>query len=144
MTEAITITGIAETSKKLRALSSKLGNKVVLGALRKGAAVIRKDVQQRVPVRTGVLKRGFIIKRSKIHRGRRPGEAIGIFLALRKGKDAPFYGRFLNDGYKAGKTVVPGLQFIQKSFDSNKSKVVKVIVDSAEAGIAKLAKREGL
>lgn len=144
MTEAITITGIAETSKKLKALSSKLGNKVVLGALRKGAAVIRKDVQQRVPVRTGKLKRGFVIKRSKIHRGRRPGEAIGIFLALRKGKAAPFYGRFLNDGYKAGKTIVPGLNFIQKSFDANKSKVVKVIVDSAEAGIAKLAKREGL
>lgn len=140
----ITVTGLAETQKKLSALGKKLGTKVIYGALRKGAGIILRDVKSRVPVRTGKLRRGFKVSRSKIHRGRFPGDAIGIYMSLRKGKEAPFYGRFLNDGWQAGKTNVPGLHFIQKSFDANKNKVVRVIIDDAERRIAILAKQEGL
>lgn len=142
--QTITVEGLEDVQRRIYAFGNKLGDKVVRSALRKGANLIKRAVQQQVPVRTGKLRRGFTVARSKIHRGRRPGDAIGVYLALRKGKNAAFYGRFLNDGWQHGKTKVPGRHFIQKAFDANKEKAVRMIVDSAEAGATLLAKQEGL
>lgn len=142
--ETITIIGLKEVQKSLYAYSQQLGDRVVLGALRQGANLIRKAVQKEVPVKTGLLKKGFVIKRSKIHRGRLSTDMIGIYLALKKGKTAPFYGRFQNDGYRAGKTKVPGKHFVQKAFEANKENAVRLIVTDAEAGAAVLARKVGL
>ena len=147
--ETITITGLREVQKSLYSYSQQLGDRVVLGALRQGANLIRKAVIREMDAsgiksRTGKLKKGFVVKRSKIHRGRLSTDMIGLYLALRKGKTAPFYGRFQNDGFRAGKTKVPGKHFIQKAFNSNKENAVRLIVADAEAGAALLARKVGM
>lgn len=144
MSETITITGLKDVQKSLYKYSQQLGDRVVFGALRQGANLIRREIQKQVPVKTGLLKKGFVVKRSKIHRGRLSTDMIGMYLALRKGKTAPFYGRFQNDGFQAGKTKVPGKHFVQNAFESNKQSAVRLIVSNAEAGAVVLARKVGL
>lgn len=145
MAESIEITGLREVQKKLYAYSQKLGDRVVYGALRAGAAVMRKSIMANVPVKTGKLRKGFKIARSKIHRGRLSTDMIGIYLALRKGKDAPYYGRFQNDGFKSrGGKAIPGKFFIQKSFESSKNDSLRVIVSNASAAADLLARKVGI
>lgn len=144
MTEAITITGLKEVQKSLYSYSQQLGDRVVYGALRQGANLMRKAIQREVPVRTGKLKKSFIVKRSKIHRGRLSTDMIGLFLTIRKGKNSAYYGRFINDGWQAGKTKVPGKHFMEKAFDANKEPAVRLIIRNAEAGASLLARKVGL
>lgn len=142
--ETITITGLQEVQKSLYQYSQQLGDRVVYGALRQGANLVRKAIQQQVPVNTGKLKRGFVVSRSKIHRGRLSTDMIGIYLTLRKGKNGPYYGRFQNDGWQAGKTKVPGKHFIQTAFEANKENALRVIISDAQAGAELLARKVGL
>lgn len=147
--ESIKVTGLQEVQKKLYAYSQQLGDKVVLGALRQGANYVKKSVIRElansgVKVRTGKLRKGFAVARSKIHRGKLSTDMIGVYLTLRKGKDAPFYGRFINDGWQAGKTKVAGKHFVQRAFESSKDNAVRLIVRDAEAGADLLARKVGL
>lgn len=140
----ITITGLREVQKQLYKYSQQLGDKVVLAALRQGANLVRQEIQQRVPVRTGALRRGFKVSRSRIYSARSSPDTIGIYLTLKKGKTAPFYGRFQNDGYRRGKTQVPGKHFVEKSFAAKRSAAVALIVQSAQAGANLLARKIGV
>ena len=163
MEESIEITGLREVQKKLYAYSQQLGDRVVYGALRAGAAVMRKSIvtSGAWTDRTGKLRKGFKISRSKIHRGRLSTDMIGIYLSLRKGKDAPYYGRFLNDGWnshgarvaavskRSGRVTsagrdIPGKHFIQNSFQSTKESSLRVIISNASAGADVLARKVGL
>jgi hypothetical protein len=76
---------------------------------------------------------------------------IGVYLTLRKGKDAPYYGRFINDGWipgsrKSRKTShkIPGQFFIQKSFAAQRENALRLIVADAHAGAGVLARKVGL
>lgn len=142
--EAITITGLREVQANLYKFSQQLGDRVVYGALRQGANLIRKAIQQQVPVKTGKLKRGFLVARSKIHRGKLSTDMIGIYLTLRKGKNSAYYGRFLNDGWQHGKTKIPGKHFIQTAFEANKETALRLIISDAQAGADLLARKVGL
>ena len=169
MDDVIKVNGVSELNKALYSFSQQLGDKVALAALREGANLVRKTLKDIVPVRTGKLRKGFIVARSKIHSGRQSGDMIGVYLTLRKGTKAraakggraareanpsPFYSRFLNDGWKPGKRgkksgfdgrqKVPGLRFVQSAFEGQKHAAVRVIIQSAEAGAAVLAKKTGL
>ena len=146
MTEqAITVTGLKETQKALYAYSQAIGDRVVRGALRQGANYVLKGIREAVPVKTGLLKRrGFRVANSRIHNGRMSNDMIGIYISLRKRKGDPFYGRFQNDGWQAGKTKVPGKQFVQRGFESRKSAAVDLIVRSAEAGAEVIKRKVGL
>jgi Bacteriophage HK97-gp10, putative tail-component len=116
MAETIEITGLNELQKKLYSYSQQLGDKVVEKSLRQGAGLVKAAILKEIDatglkVKTGRLRRGFTVKKSKIHSTRTDG-IIGIFLSLKKGKDAPFYGRFLNDGWNThGKLNAQRLQF---------------------------------
>ena len=100
--DVITITGLREVQKNLYAYSQQLGDRVVRAALRQGANYVLKGIRQLVPVKTGLLKRrGFRVSNSRIHNGWASDDLIGVYISLRKGKDAPFYGRFQNDGWNA-------------------------------------------
>lgn len=147
--EAITITGLQEVQKSLYAYSQQLGDRVVYGALRQGANLMRKAVQREITasgikVHIGKLQKGFVVSRSKIHRGKLSTDMIGIYMALRKGKNSAYYGRFLNDGWQHGKTKIPGKHFIQSAFEKNKESALRLIVADAEAGAELLARRVGL
>lgn len=99
---AITITGLREVQKSLYAYSQQMGDRVVRAALRQGANYVLKGIRQLVPVKTGLLRRrGFRVSNSRIHSGWASDDLIGVYISLRKGKGAPFYGRFQNDGWNA-------------------------------------------
>jgi len=109
---AIEVRGLRELEADLNQLSHKLRTKVVRDALKLGLKQVQKDAKRRAPKDTGRLRRGIIIKNSRIHNGKRVGllgRTLGVYLSLRKGKgkadpkDA-FYGRFIEDGWTtAGK-----------------------------------------
>jgi HK97 gp10 family phage protein len=144
--EVISISGLKEVQKALYSYSQQLGDRVVIMALKKGAAVVRRAIQDIVPVKTGKLKqKGFTISRSKIYRGRAVEDKIGVYLTIRhKKKGDPYYGRFQNDGWRAGKTKVPGKRFMQIGFNNSKGEAVRVIVADAKAGADVLARKVGL
>lgn len=144
MTEAITVHGLKEVQKKLYSYSQQLGDRVVYGALRQGANLVRRAIQKEVPVRTGKLKKSFIVSRSKIHRGRLSTDMIGLYLTIRKGKNSAYYGRFINDGWQAGKTKVQGKHFMEKAFEANKEASARLIIRTATAGASLLARKVGL
>lgn len=171
--ETITITGLKEVQKNLYKFSQQLGDRVVLGALRQGANLIRKAVKRElssvgIRSRTGNLQKAWKVVRSKIHRGKLSTDMIGVYLALREDKNGAFYGRFINDGWnshgkrigwskarpfaanrRAGRVTsggrdIPGKHFIQKAFNANRESAVRLIVADAEAGAAVLARKSGL
>lgn len=122
--EVIKVSGLKETQRALYSYSQQLGDRVMLSALRQGANLVKRAAQQAAPYRTGTLKRGLRVSRSKIHRGKGAG-MIGVYLSLRKGKgrkdkNDPFYGRWQEDGWNArGKTGKKGArQAIVEAFGS--------------------------
>lgn len=140
--DIITVRGLQEVQRALYAYSQQLGDRVVRGALRQGANHVLRGIRAAVPVKTGLLKRrGFRVANSRIHNGRMASGLIGIYIGLRKRKGDPFYGRFQNDGFRAGNTQVPGKQFVQRAFEERKAAAVQLIVQSAEAG-AEVVKRK--
>lgn len=146
MTDAsIQITGLKETARTLYAYSQQLGDRVIRGALRQGANHVLRGLRPKLPVRTGLLRRrGFRVVNSRLHNGKRSSDLIGVYIGLRKGKGAPFYGRFINDGWQAGQTRVPGRHFVQNSFAERRESAVQLIVRSAEAGAAAIKHRLGM
>lgn len=97
--DVITVSGLREVNLALYAYSQQLGDRVVIASLRQGANLIKRQISADAPVKTGKLRRGFRVSKSKIHRGKTSSDLIGVYLTLRTGKDAPFYGRFQNDGW---------------------------------------------
>ena len=156
MTEAITITGLKEVQKTLYGFSQQLGDRVVRGALKVGANYVLKGIKKLAPrgpdrivdhvsIKGGALKRrGFKVANSKIHNGRFSTSMIGVWVGIKRGKNDPFYGRFQNDGWQAGKTKVPGKQFVQRGFESRKDAAVELIVRAAEAGAEVVKRKVGL
>lgn len=142
--EVIRVTGLRETQQALYGYSQQMGDRVVLMALRTGANYMRRVVQANTPVLTGKLRRGFKVSRSRIYNGRRSAETVGVFLTLRKGKDAPFYGRFVNDGWTAGKRQVPGQGFVQKAYEAARQASAELIIRNAKAGAEAVKRRVGL
>jgi HK97 gp10 family phage protein len=165
----IEIRGLREIQDKLRQLPGAISRKVAYGALRKGAAVVRKAAQQNAPVRTGTLRKGFKVSRSRIHRG---PEKIGVYLTLKKGKgrsdkNDPFYGRWVESGYRVGKKTVkvkvarsdrpgrtrtvrrgereiPGKYFVRRAFESQSQAAIDAIVAEASAKAQQLISEMGL
>lgn len=101
MAETITVTGLKEIQRSLYSYSQQLGDRVVLGALRQGANLVKKAAQANAPVKSGALKqRGIVVRKSKIHRGKSSKDLIGVYLTIAsKKKTDPFYGKFQETGW---------------------------------------------
>jgi HK97 gp10 family phage protein len=102
----IDIRGIAETQRALYQFSEKLGDRVILRALRAGANSMRKQIRDAAPVKTGRMKRATVVATSKIHRRRRDG-VVGVYITVRPGKSrtdpkGAYYARFVEHGFKRG------------------------------------------
>lgn len=145
----VKVSGLQELQRSLYAFSRQLGDKVVIAALKEGARVMQKDAKQRAPFKTGRLRRGIVVKKSKINNGRaRP--VLGVYLSLRKGKgkkdpkDA-FYGRFIENGWtdRSGKRR-PGRKFMSSAFNAKREASLRVIVQAFERGASILKQRLGL
>ncbi len=146
MAETIRVTGLREAQRSLYSLSQKLGDRVVLGSLKQGANLVARLARVNVPVKTGRLKsRGISVANSKFHRGRSSKDLIGVFLTIsRRKKDGTFYGWFQEQGYRAGKTIVPGKKFLEAAWLAKRAEAVELIRRSAIAGAGVLARKEGL
>ena len=139
MSEVLKVTGLKETQKKLFAYNEKMGSKITISALRQGAALVRRQAQANVPVRTGRLRRGFRVSRSKIHNREK---SLGVFLTLKKagGPNDPYYGRWVEKGSKHNKAI----HFLDRAFEKQKRNAVTTIVRTAEAGSDSVTRRLGL
>ena len=146
MAETIRVTGLREVQRKLYSYSQQIGDRVVLGALRQGAHLVKRAAQSNAPIgETGKLRRGIRVYKSKIHKGTKSGDMIGVYISVAsKKKGDPFYGRFQEDGWKAGKRQVPGKKFIDRAFIEKRAAAVDLIVRSANAGADLLARKMGL
>lgn len=142
----IKITGLNEATKSIYAYSQQLGDRVVKGSLRVGANVVARAARVGAPVKTGLLKRrGIVVRNSKIHRGKSSKDLIGVYVTIAaKKKGDPYYGKFQETGWKAGKRVIPGKKFLDKAFEQNKEKAVEAIRQSAIAASEVLARKVGL
>jgi HK97 gp10 family phage protein len=143
MAETITITGLREVQRKLYSYSQQLGDRVVIGALRQGANLVRKQAQANAPVKTGLLKRSIRVSRSKIHNGKKSDGMIGVYISVRK---AAYYAGFQEDGWRAGKKKkqIPGRKFIERAFIDKREEAVNLIVRSATSAADLLAVKLGL
>lgn len=144
----IKVTGLKETQKALYAFSQQLGDRVVVKALTNGARLMQRQAKANAPVRTGNLRRGIVVKKSKIYNGKRTLNKLGVFLTLRKGKkygprDA-YYGVFQEGGWtdRAGKKHA-GRKFMESAFTTTKERAADLIVRSAKAGAEVVARRTG-
>lgn len=153
MADTIKVTGLRETQKRLYSYSQQLGDRVVLGALRQGANLVRKQAQIYAPVGKydiklgipgGTLRKSIRVSRSKLNRGRTSRDLIGVYVNVRLGKKGAFYGRFQEDGWKAGKRIIPGKKFIDRAWLEKRAAAVDLIVRSAKAGADVLARKVGL
>ena len=146
---SIEIKGLKEVQHALYKYSRQLGDRVIVAALKEGAKVVQKEAKYRAPKSSGRLRRGIVVRKSKIHKGRGTGK-VGVYLTLRKGKgkkdrkDA-FYGRFQEDGWtdRSGRRH-PGKNFIKSAFSAQKNNAVKAIVNSARNGAEIVKRRTGL
>lgn len=142
----IQVHGLQELQAKIARLPKAVARKVVYSSLRKGAAIVRKKAQQYVPVRTGTLKKGFKVSRSRIHRG--PQE-FGIYLTLKSGRGRsdprdPYYGVFVERGYRRGNRAVPGVYYLKRALAENYQATVDAIVADANQRIDGLITELGL
>lgn len=164
---SIEVKGLKEVQKALYSYSQKMGDRVILAALRQGANLIKKAAAQNAPLgETGALKKSLRVSRSKIYRG--ANGIIGLFLTIRKGrgrkdpKDA-FYGRWIESGWNVrgnkkrgsipvnrgrksalGIRDIPGQKFIERAFLSNRENALRLIIQAAERGAEIVAKNTGL
>lgn len=156
--QEVYVHGLDEVAKKIYGLSQKLGDIVIYKALGVGASVMKKAVIRNAPkgtvahyigkksagvyVKPGQLRRkGFVVARSKIYRGRLSTDMIGMYLTIaHKKKDDPFYGRFVNDGTRK----MRGTHFINTTFENTKQASADAIVQAALAGTELLIRKVGL
>lgn len=145
---SIKVSGLKEAQKALYAFSQQLGDRVVIKALTNGARVMQRQAQANAPVRTGTLKRGIIVRKSRIYNGKRVANKIGVFLTLRQGKrygarDA-YYGKFQEAGWtdRAGRKQ-PGRQFVARAFATTAERAARLIIQSAITGAQVVARRTG-
>lgn len=138
MTEpALRVHGLKEVQKALFQYSDRMGTRIAISALRQGAAVVRRQVQADTPVLTGRLRRGYRVSKSKIHDTK---GSVGVFLTLKKGQNAPYYGRFINKGTKH----IKATHYFDRAFEQTKRNAVKMIIRTAEAGGESVKRRLGL
>jgi hypothetical protein len=149
MADAFTIrvTGLKEKQSALYGYSQRAGDFVIYKSIRPALNVIKKESQINAPFKTGKLKRGFRVVRSRIHRGKMSNDMIGMYLTIAsKKKTDPFYGRFQEDGWRAGKAkrLIPGKKFIDNAFISKREEAVRVFSAYAIAAADQLANKMGL
>ena len=140
---SVEIQGLRELERKLIALGPKVGLKAMRSALVSGAQVIKRDAMERVPVKTGRLRRALLIKRlAKLN-----PFSEKVIIGVRHGKkqqksdrDA-YYWSWIEFGFKnrAGKPVNPQ-SFIRPAFEAKKNSAMNRIVDVLKKKISQYAK----
>jgi hypothetical protein len=98
-TFTIKVSGLRDVQKSLYSYSQQLGDAVVYKSLRAGANIVLREARANAPEgKTGKLKKGIVIMKSRINNGKQ-SPLLGVSITIRKRKGDPFYGRFQEDGW---------------------------------------------
>ncbi len=170
---AIKVIGLKKTQQLLLKFPKKFGPQVVKKSLRGAIKIVLKQAKQNAPRKTGKLRKGIRVMKSKIHTGRKGARLIGFHLFVAsKGKRDPFYGRFQEEGWnvqgeyiqgpgaraaitarfgkrtgrktQAGKRDIAGKFFIQRAWIAKRELAVREVRIIAARETAKIAKKVGL
>lgn len=135
----VKIEGLKELADKLQSFGPKLARNGLRAAVNAGAEVVRKDVQARVPVDTGVMRKAVYKKQIREESG---DTRQTFYVGVRSGKkyqkknqDA-FYWRFL----EFGTAKLQARPFIRPAFETKKKEAVERIKSKLAERIEKLAK----
>lgn len=142
MNDAISLSGIQQTQKKIFGFSDKLGDRITKLALRSGANYMLKRIRLAAPKDTGNLRRAIVVKNSRKNQRRINGR-VGVYITINKGKRKRhdgFYGRFLEMGYRSGRRRIPGLFFIRNTYNQSKDQSARLIIRNIETAGKRLAK----
>lgn len=109
--EAITMTGVKETQRRLLTFPAKYRLRVIRKGVRAGANVIARTARKLAPKAkrhrgpTKPLRKGIRVFTSKIHTGKRGSKLVGVYINIpARKKGEPYYGRFQELGWNtAGK-----------------------------------------
>lgn len=130
---SLDFSGLADIAKDLEALSRAENNKVLRDATRAGAEVLKEEVKNRAPERSGKLKKNVVVVTQK---GRRRGEiSSGVHIRGRnmrtnnsdssmKASDPrnAFYWRFV----ELGTSNMPAHPFVRPAFDTRQEEATRV------------------
>jgi HK97 gp10 family phage protein len=119
----IKMTGGPELERALRELGGNIAGRLGGNAVRAGARVIANEAKQRVPVRTGALRKSIRVFTERADRGGTVRQAwVGTRL---------FYSWFV----EFGTSKQPPQPFLRPARDEGAQKAVDKIVENLSAGI---------
>lgn len=131
--DEIKIEGLKELDNRLKNLPFKVQKKVLNAAVRSGATIIKKEAKQRVPVRSGFLKKNILVRKKKKQPIDKPIYQVGC-------SNKAWYGRIIEFGSR----MVAARPWLRPAFDVSKQKVLDQIRKKLKIGIereaAKLAR----
>lgn len=118
----ISVSGLADLDRRLKALSADMGGKIARGATSAGARVIQKDAKRRAPKLTGTVQNAIVVKREK-NTQLAAEYAVGWKKPRKKGQPDAWYGRLL----EFGTVKMAARPHIRPAFDSQKGAAVDKI-----------------
>jgi HK97 gp10 family phage protein len=153
MSDAFTIdtSEIDKLLSKLHSYEFKVVNTASWRAIRAGAKVAKKAIQDNAPVRTGALSKSAYVSNKRGRKNIRQHGKVGLRVALkavklrqpktgRKRKSAPavaatkrYYAGYVAHGTKRTKAV----PFVDAAFRSNKENIASAVVSTLEQELKK-------
>jgi HK97 gp10 family phage protein len=128
------IQGVQQLDAMLRALGPKTAREVGTTALREAAKPIFDAVKERIPVRTGELRRGLTV--SSVRQGKRSDERE-LLVGFRK--NVAWRAKFLEFGTR----FIAPQPFMRPGFDVSAEKALGIMVGALGRGITAAALKLG-
>lgn len=139
----VEVQGLKELERKLISMGPKVSLKAMRSALVSGAQVVKRDVIERAPVRSGRLKRSVLVKRMTKTNPFNERVIVGVRHGKkqRKADRDAFYWTWMEFGFKdrAGRPVAPQ-KFIRPAFEAKKGNALNKIIDVLKKKISQYAK----
>lgn len=127
--------GFDDLEDDFQRLAKAAQGKVTRDASRAGAKVARDKIRAGVPVRTGLLKRSFVV--AQAGRGESPGAATAgvrvrkVGAAKRGTTQDPFYWKFV----ELGTANMPSHPYVRPAWDGGLEEIVRAASDALGEGI---------
>ena len=121
----IDLTGMDELLKELYAIGEKVATRAENKALREGAEMLRQEISNRAPRKTGKLAANIVKTGVKIKNGVR-------YIEVGPGKNV-FYGLY----HELGTTKMPARPFIGPALEEKRSEVFSTMADVLRKEIEK-------
>lgn len=134
--QRLELEGLRELERGLKVLPGVVAQKVLQSALRAGAKVIAKEVDRRVPVRTGLLQSSIRVKKIRV----RPRSKISVLFVVGPNVRKAPHAHLVEFGTAGG---VRPQRFLELSFAAASRPALAVIQQRTRKGIEREAKRLG-